>query len=353
MQELVLNVHMHTFYSDGHARHADLARDAMQAGVDAIIVTDHNVWVNGFEDYYKAGRNRVLVMVGEEIHNQSRHPQKSHLLVFGARKELATFAKNPQTLIERVNQSNGLAFLAHPFEDALDMFNEGDISWEDWQVDGYTGIELWNGSSELKSSIKNKLTAIFYAYFPQYYPRGPQVRTLHKWDELLVNGKHVVAIGGSDAHASPMKMGPLRRTILPYRFHFSTINNHVLVDAPLSGDANEDSRSILSALNQGHSFVGYDLPSSTRGFRFSANATDGTYMMGDDISLKGGVTLQIRIPAKAESLLIHNGHVIKTWNGREISTFVVTEPGIYRVEVYIHYLGQRRGWIFSNPIYIR
>jgi hypothetical protein len=32
--------------------------------------------------------------------------------------------------------------------------------------------------------------------------------------------------------------------------------------------------------------------------------------------------------------------------------FNTTEPGIYRVEATIHYLGRMRGWIYSNPIYI-
>ena len=51
MHELTVNLHMHTTYSDGSGAHADLAQAAMQAGLDAIIVTDHNVWVDGPEDY--------------------------------------------------------------------------------------------------------------------------------------------------------------------------------------------------------------------------------------------------------------------------------------------------------------
>ena len=31
----------------------------------------------------------------------------------------------------------------------------------------------------------------------------------------------------------------------------------------------------------------------------------------------------------------------------------VVDHGVYRVEVFIHYLGKRRSWIISNPIYIR
>ena len=34
-------------------------------------------------------------------------------------------------------------------------------------------------------------------------------------------------------------------------------------------------------------------------------------------------------------------------------THIATEPGVYRVEVWRSYLGRKRGWIFSNPIYVR
>jgi hypothetical protein len=75
--------------------------------------------------------------------------------------------------------------------------------------------------------------------------------------------------------------------------------------------------------------------------------------VGDDIRLAEGVTLQIRLPMQAECRLIHNGELIKTWEKRDVCTHIATQPGVYRVECYINYLGRRRGWIFSNPIYIR
>ncbi len=352
MQELVVNLHMHTRYSDGHANHSEIARQAILAGIDAVITTDHNVLVNGVDGYYRQGQNRVLVFTGEEIHDQARVPQKSHLLVFGAGKELAPYARNIQDLIDRAIRSGGLAFIAHPFEDALPLYNEEDISWADWQSHGYTGIELWNGMSEFKSVVKNRIQAIFYAFFPAYLAHGPLKRTLTKWDELLANGRHVVAIGGSDAHALPARMGPLRRTIFPYQFHFKCINNHVLISDKLTGNAISDSMSILDALRQGHSFVGYDLPASTTGFRFTAHSNDGACWMGDDVSLNAGITFQIKLPKKVDCALIRNGNVLKNWQGRDICTFVATSPGSYRVEAYIPFLGKPRGWIYSNPIYV-
>ncbi len=62
-----------------------------------------------------------------------------------------------------------------------------------------------------------------------------------------------------------MSLGPLQRVIFPYLFHFRGINTHIFVQTPLTGDSTTDQRMILDALRQGHAFVGYDLPGSTRG----------------------------------------------------------------------------------------
>ena len=64
MPEIVVNLHMHTRFSDGAGMHADIAAAAMKAGLDAVIVTDHNVLVNEPAGYYKDGNRRVLLMVG-------------------------------------------------------------------------------------------------------------------------------------------------------------------------------------------------------------------------------------------------------------------------------------------------
>ena len=196
MHEFVINLHMHTPYSDGHRTHSEIAQAAINTGIDAVMVTDHNVWVDGPSGYYHEGGQRVLMLIGEEIHDQSRIPQKNHLLVFGVNREMATLAHDPQRLIDEVIQAGGLAFIAHPTDPAAPAFNEPDISWVDWNVKDYTGIELWNAMSEFKSLLKSRPHAIFYAFFPKRIARGPLHPTIQKWDELLAKGQKVVAIGG-------------------------------------------------------------------------------------------------------------------------------------------------------------
>ncbi len=352
MNELVVNLHMHTCYSDGAGTHADIAAAAIRSGLDAAIITDHNVWVNGPAGYKRDGNRQVLLIIGEEIHDQARTPQKNHLLVFGANRELATYAHDPQLLLDAVAKTNGISFLGHPVEMAAPAVHEPDISWVAWNVQGFSGLEIWNGFSEFKSRIKSKFHAVYYAYFPKRIALGPLPEALRRWDELLSSGQKVVAIGGSDAHANRMTLGPLRRTIFPYEFHFRSINTHIIVPRPLGTDSAADTSMILDALRQGHCFVGYDLPSPTRGFRFVAHGLEGTAEMGDQLSCQGGVTFQIKLPLRSECVLLRNGKPVRSWNNKDLGTFITTQPGVYRVEAYIQYLGRKRGWIYSNPIYI-
>lgn len=351
--EAVINLHMHTYYSDGHGTHQDIANAAIQAGLDAVIVTDHNVWVNGPEDYYQQKGRRTLLLVGEEVHDQARDPQKNHLLVFGARRELATYAHNPQLLIDAAHKANAVTFLAHPDEVDCPPINESDITWVD-DVYGFTGLELWNGLSEFKNVIKSKLHAIYYAYLPHLIARGPQPETLQRWDKLLAEGRRVVAVGGSDSHNLPARLGPLRRRIFPYAWHFRTINTHLLLPRPLSGeDVKGDSQLIIEALRQGNAFVGYDLPHSTRGFRFAAQGRDTSVVMGGEIELNGGITLQVHMPFQHPCRLFKDGQLLRSFTGRENYTHTITDCGVYRVEADIYFAGRTRSWIFSNPIYVR
>lgn len=353
MHEIVINLHMHTVYSDGTGTHKDIAQAAIKAGLDAVIVTDHNVLVQGVEGYYKVGRSRVLLLVGQEVHDQDRDPQKNHLLVFNANRDLSTLADDPQALINGVNDAGGLSFIAHPHDPEAPAFNETDISWEAWDVHGYTGIELWNGLSELKTVVPTKLHGAFHAFFPRFVGHHPITETIQRWDDLLIEGKRVVAIGGSDAHALNMHMGPIHRVIFPYEFHFRSVNTHVFIPEPLTGDVPTDKKMIYEALAAGRCFVGYDLPASTRGFTFKGRGLEQSVIMGDEIASKRGVTLQAHLPTPAEIRLIKDGKTIGIWKDSQACAYSATEPGAYRVEVWRNYLGLKRGWIFSNPIYLR
>lgn len=352
IHEYIGNLHNHSRYSDGHGSHNQIALAAIQTGLDFVVVTDHNVWVDGMDGYRTLGKKRVLLLTGEEIHDQLRDPQKNHLLVFEAKEELATFAADPQVLIDEVQRSGGLSFIAHPVDPAAPLFGEGDLSWVDWEVSGFTGLEIWNYMSEFKSRLSSLAAAFLIAYSPKRSAQEPFPEVLERWDRLLSSGKRIVAIGGADAHAAPYRKGPFKRIILPYEFLFRAINTHVLTKQPLVGDANHDRRLIFHSISRGRCFVGFDLPAPTMGFRFSAQGEDDQAIMGDSIPVRNGVTLQIKTPRRAEIRILHNGEQVRTWKAEDTAVYTVRTPGAYRVEVHIDFEGNRCGWIYSNPIYV-
>lgn len=350
--EYVGNLHMHTPISDGFGTHDELAEAGLRTGLDFLIVTDHNVWVGGLEGYRYQGERRLLLLVGEEVHDQAREPQKNHLLVFGVDRELAPLAPEPRRLLAAVAEAGGLAFFAHPTDPAAPLFDQPDLSWVDWDLGDFTGLELWNFMSEFKVHLQSIPSALYYAYHPEKVATGPFPETLRRWDELLAAGRKVVAIGGSDAHALQIQAGPLKRVVFPYEFLFRAVNTHVLTEEPLTGDARADRQRLYLALRRGRCFVGYDLPGSTRGFRFTAQGKDGAATMGESIAARHGVTLQAWLPQPASVRLLHNGQVVQEKDEAQMAVHIATEPGAYRLEAYLHYKGRRRAWILSNPIYV-
>jgi hypothetical protein len=347
------NLHIHSVYSDGTATHAEIAEAAIRSGLDFVIVTDHNVRVGGVEGYYGSEPDRrVLLLTGEEVHDMRRSPQANHLLIYDVGQELATHAARPQELIDTVQAHKGLCFFAHPDDPAAEMFGEPALPWHDRDVEGYTGLELWNYMSEFKSYLTGRSRAVKAALNPEKYISGPFADTLALWDRLLAEGKQTRIIGGADAHGAEYSLGPIRRTIFPYDYLFRCVNTHILTPHPLTGDLGYDKALIYQALRSGHSFVGYDLPAPTQGFRFSAQGYNTSTVMGGWVRLGHGVTLQLASPIVADMRLIRNGKIILTENEGTHRTYIANESGVYRVEVHIEFKGKRRGWIYSNPIFV-
>ena len=352
MQELIVALHMHTVYSDGTGTHAELAAAGLKAGVDVLIVTDHNLLVNGVEGYTQEGKRKLLLLSGEEVHDRTSPVGGNHLLIFGHNLELSSYAPNRQQLIDQARSAGALTFIAHPIDDPLPMFHEKSFSWTDWEVKGFTGIELWNQMSEFKTRSQTLPKAALNALSPGFMMLSPLDQTLKLWDELLLTRKHpVVAVAGVDAHGSTYHAGPFKVQVYPYETLFRSITTHIITPNNLSGEINSDRRMVYEALAAGHCFCANDLPHSTRGFRFTCNNNDGTFWMGDRVRAESGLTFQVRAPVRSHIRLLKDGRLVHEVRDREVLTYLTKEPGIYRVEVYIDYRGRHRGWIFSNPIY--
>jgi hypothetical protein len=352
MKEYTASIHIHSVYSDGLKTPAEIAKIAAEHHVDIIMMTDHNVFPVGFNGYYTNQDQRVLLMTGEEIHDKNRQPQKNHLLALGITQDLSPAARDPQKLIDAIRSDGGLSFIAHAYDPEMAVIDEADLSWVDWQVQGFTGLELWNNLSELKIRVKKNWQVPFYALFPQFMALEPpaQIRTI--WDNLLKQGHNTLAIGGVDAHTFRFHFGPFKLEVFPYSYHFRSIHTHILLERELSGDAGVDSQAVIDALRRGRVFIGYDLAHLTHGFHFSAASDRGQLEMGEHGDLEPNQQLTVELPAPAECRLFCNGEMIDSRKVTRQYSWAVKHAGVYRLECYRRYLGRKRGWIFSNPIWI-
>jgi hypothetical protein len=352
MIELTGSLHNHTGYSDGELYHADLAAAAAKAGLDFLITTDHNIYVDGVDRWMDfPGGRRVLVLAGEEIHHQNRIPQKNHLLVVGARTDLSRLAPDPQKLIDAVRDAGGAAFLAHPYDAAAPLAHEDALGWDTLDVQGFSGLEIWNYMSEFKTLFHNRFEMIFYAFFPSAGILGPDPQTLALWDRYLAEGRRVSAVGGPDAHGHSYAIGPLHKVVFPYEYLFRAVTLHVLVEK-ISGDAQTDGRTIAEALQSGSGWVAYDLPKSTKGFRYRSEADGRITGPGGEVPFASGPVLKADLPHPAEWRIIHAGEgIVASGTGARVA-FPPRGPGAYRLEARRRFRGRMRGWIFSNPIYI-
>jgi hypothetical protein len=354
MIEIVGNLHLHTNASDGVGTHHSVAAAAAQAGLDFIIYTDHNIWVDDVEGWFQFPEfNReVLCLMGQEMNDPYLVPEANHLLCHFVCEDLNGISADPQALINRVIEREGLCFLAHPLERPGLREAKHIFPWINWEVSGYTGIELWNAMTDAKWQLRTLSRGFIGAYLAYGVLSAPFPEVLAKWDALLATGQKVVAIGNSDAHGMSFTLGPFTRTIYPYEFLFRCVNTHLLLETPLQRDVAQARQQIRESLKAGHCFVSYDLVGDSKGFVFVGQSEGDQATMGDTLTLHHSATLQIFSPQSALLRLLKDGQVIAQTDG-QILNWQADRPGVYRVEAYRRFWGRQRGWVFTNPIYVR
>jgi len=341
------NIHMHTVHSDGAGEVQDLIAAANKVGHDYIIITDHNTLVDQSEEGWRDG---VLTLLDSEIHDVDLVPERNHCLTLNVHKDMTPYAPSPQGLIDAVREHGGLTFLAHPVDYPSPAVPVS-FEWTAWDIEGFTGIELWNFMSEFRPPATSMAKAIMIALVPQYFSTGPYPELLAKWDGFLQQ-RSMPAIGGSDAHALVYNLGPLRKRFLPYEYAFRAVNTHVLTPEPFNHTFEHDRALLYAALRDGRAWVGYDMVHPTDGFHFSARTGATAATMGDSIQAGEQITFEIETPASGHIKLIRAGDgVIAETQGERLS-YVTSTPGAYRVEVWKRWWFKSRGWIFSNPIYV-
>jgi len=346
--ECVGNVHIHSRYSDGDGSVAEIAQAASENGLDFIGLNDHDYMSDSLHLEEEGFYDKVLVLMGLEIGGRYHH-----YLAFDVREMIKGKDLSPQEVINRVKAHGGFGFLAHPFEKGMPFHdNSTAYTWNDLDVEGYTGISIWNYMSRWKERVRTPIHGLYCLLFKRLSLRGPSRETLAFWDRKCRERK-VVAIGGSDAHGGLFSWGPLRFRPFSYHTLLNTINLHLLLEKPFSGDFAAAKGQIFRTIEDGRLFIAHDGLAPARGFSFSYETVSGeTWEMGEEHGFQEG-SIVVRAPAQGRVRLVKDGEMTGEWKGREVRV-EVTEQGVYRVEVEkCAQLFGWKPWIFSNPIYLR
>jgi len=294
------DLHTHSVHSDGTFTLREKADICEEAGLDFLGLTDHNAASQN--EAFPRDVN-TLFIPGMELTTN-----RGHLNLFGVKDPIRDFRVNSNEelhlRLKEAREKGAYISLNHPH-----CRNTG---WRwDWDFD-YDWVEVWNGPW-----------------------REDNQDALDWWQEQLVSGRRLVAVGGSDAHRPD-----------PYVIH-GMPTTWVYSKSLTSSE-------ILKSIDKGHVVLSY----SPKGPFISL--TCGTCMMGDVCEDKNQpVQLNVRD--------VQYSDVVKVISNQGIEKEIMIEEGqdsldllwgvddrsFYRVEVWRYFpeVKSRLLAALSNPVY--
>lgn len=320
-------LHIHTRYSSTSTGSFEEVADAAQeAGLDFVVVTDHNTLAPA-RDKKEGLYGKTLVLAGTEVTGAG-----DHFEIFGVRDD--TDLKQPKMeLLEDVQDQKGAAFACH-----------ADFSRSPWKdrtlASKLTGMEIYNLGVTIgqQNLFWVGVKSLFYPrkYFIRSLLKRPET-LLGEWDKILA-GQTFVGVAGSDAHERYRVFGT---AVDSYVLMFTIVQTHVLAK-----DSSKEA--LLEAFRKGRSYIGFDAVKPVRNFLFMAETPKKRAVMGDRIKYREGLLLRVFLPEDGNIHVLKDGKLWQTAKGKNWS-FAVEGPGVYRVEVY----DNGKIWILSNPIYVQ
>lgn len=337
-------VHVHTRLSDGGGSPEDVIAAARRAHLDFVAITDHNnvdaLPYEGYRDH--DGDRGPLVVIGSELSTTA-----GHILGIGLTSDPAfRFSGDAVDGLHDIRDLGGFPFAAHPFSPRTDL------RWSGWDLAGPWGLEILNGDSEWRrAGLRVLLILALYGLNPSYallQTLSSPNEALARWDRMLAK-RDVVGIYGADAHDRLPITSRWSLAIPSYEAVFSLVQNHLLLDQPLSGDPAADRAAVLDAIRRGRLYVGLDGVAPADGFSFEVDSIEGKrWTMGESVPFQEGLRARAggRVPRGARIQLVRDGKkVAETVEALDIP---LPGAGVYRVEVRL--VGWPVPWVLSNPI---
>jgi hypothetical protein len=340
MHELVGAIHLHTVYSDGSGTLREVTAAAARAGLDYLLVTDHDTR-QAREDGWQGWHDGVLVVVGVEVSCQDR----THVVVLGEADARGLRFKPLRRVLFDITRQGAWPFVAHAHPAHIMGISLKAGPLHEWEIPGFAGVELWS----LMHDVCDNLTPWRIPSFPYTWRErigGPHPDTVAHYDRITQD-RRFVAIGSLDNHAIAVPV--VGKRILPYEEVFRALRTHVLVDeaAGHAGDADR----LVEAIVAGRCFIALDETAEARGFRFDGRTDAGgeTLLMGEERAWAGPVHLSVRSPHAARLLLRRNGDLVAEADDADALDYRAEAPGVYRAEAHLADLP----WVYTNPMYLR
>lgn len=331
-------IHIHSVYSDGTGDIESISKAAKNAGLDWIIVTDHNSF-----EIEEGIYNGVYVIKGEEISPKD----ENHYLALGINKYIQPNV-NAKHNIEAVKLNGGFGFAAHADESDYRRNSHQPIKWTNKNITP-DGVEIWNWFSEWADNLNDRnIFSLAYAYlFKHNLIKEANATTIKWWDKLNnTSDKIIPAIGGIDAHALKIKGYVIPVTIFPYQDMFKTIVNVISSNKPFAKDFETRKTQILEAIKTGRNLIINRVVSKGIPI-FKISNKNQTVTNGESISLDNETLLNVQTKKKGSIKIFHNGKEIKSVISNSIK-MLLNEVGKYRVEIKFG----KRGFAYSNPILV-
>jgi hypothetical protein len=346
-------MHVHSFLG-GHSTGTfdEIIAAAKSNQLDFVVMTEHPAKNFSTAEMTLSGTHAgVLFINGNEVSTA----QSDRLLVIPGNGSAADADQHStQQVVTLAKAGNATVFVAYP-ED-----------FHSWDSTGYDGVEVYNVYTNAREV--NRVVMFFdglwsYRSYPDllfatFYQRPAE--SLRRWDSAIAIGRQrLVAVAGNDAHANVglVLKDTSGNTLLglkldPYERSFRLVRVHALM--PTGSTLGADT--LRGAIAGGHCFIGFDLFSDTKGFRFTGSDANESRIQGDEITLESEVRLYVTAPISSRIVLLRDGNAIQSESGVTRKEFIVTERGSYRVELYLPQLPGSAGeqpWILSNPIYVK
>jgi hypothetical protein len=354
LHDLACVVHLHSDYSDGTATIPELIEAANEAGVDVVLLTDHDT-LGAKDDGHEGWHDSVLLGVGVEV-----TPRAGHYLAFEIDKTIKHKGMAEADIPRAVADAGGFGFVAHPWSKGARILERygrfvkrgGVHGWRELDGDDIAGIELWSLTTDASEEWRGPVDAVRYMRDPEAQVDGPRPEDLVAWDQICEK-RRFVAIGGLDAHQHGIRVRGRLWSPMRNARYFAILTTYVsLTESPRGGGHGQrDLELVYDALREGRCYISVDAIAPGRGFRFWGESGGAHAMMGEEHPA-GSWTLSAKLPGDARIVLLRNGQRIAEAEGSAIE-HEVTEPGAYRIEAHRDWRGRERPWIYSNPIYLR